>query len=160
MSSTLNKRKCACGQFIATHDNGTLKRHTRPGLLDIMNRNYTPPKRVHCHYSGKFPPAIVRMRFDVNARQDREIKSLEAKAALTAVALKDSTSADEKELFKARLKMLNDAVRFTEAAKYPRTQIMVSHAKEGSRKARKADTRHVSGGQVTSRKRFTVAVAR
>lgn len=83
MSSTLNKRKCACGQFITTHDNGTLKRHTKRDEFltlarsaygtDVLITSPAEPRRVRCPLSGKFPPAIVRMRYDVNRRIDAEI---------------------------------------------------------------------------------------
>lgn len=146
MGSTLNKRKCGCGQFIATHDNGTLKRHTRQSL-PLADR--VKARRVRCQYSGKFPPAIVRMRFDVNNQLDNRI-------ALVTESLKLSKAENNKELIaecQTRLRELN-------AEKYPRTQILLSHKREGTRKAQKMYTRHVSGGQVKNRKRYSVTVMR
>lgn len=134
MGSTLNKRKCGCGQFIATHDNGTLKRHTRQSL-PLADR--VKARRVRCQYSGKFPPAIVRMRFDVNQRIEREVCQVTGTERGTTEFIKGLRS-----------------------KKYPRTQILLSHKREGTRKAQKMYTRHVSGGQVKNRKRYSVTVMR
>lgn len=137
MSSTLNKRKCGCGQFIATHDNGTLKRHTRQSTyLHEFATGKTTVTRVRCHYSGKFPPAIVRMRYDANQRIEREVCHVTGTEKGTPEFIKGLRS-----------------------KKYIRTQILLSHKREGSRKSQKAYTRHVSGGQVKNRKRYAVAVA-
>ena len=142
-----SKRKCGCGQYIITHDNGTLARHTRYNIRATRPEinSGLEPKRIKCQWSGKFPPAVVNMRYDANNRIDRRIQ-------LAQESLKLAKAENNKELIseiQIRLQELN-------TEKYSRTQIMLSHHREGSRKGRKAYTRHVSGGQVTSRKRFSV----
>lgn len=127
---------CHCGQRFIPLANGTMPRHTRPGLLDVMDRTYVPPKRERCHYSGKFPPVTVQTRSIINNSVDRQILDLKG-------------TADNADKLKKLTAMRFNTVQIRD----------VRHVSEGSRKGRREGTRHVQGGTVKSRKRFRVETA-
>lgn len=64
----LKKVQCGCGQFKGQLDNGTMEQHTRHNIVATAReiRMGAAPERVHCLWSGKFPPRVKDMRHQMN----------------------------------------------------------------------------------------------
>lgn len=66
----INLVTCSCGELVETLDNGTMARHTRHNIVARRAEinSGQAPRRVRCRWSGKFPPSVVAMRAQTNAR--------------------------------------------------------------------------------------------
>lgn len=59
-ASVTGRKRCGCGQYKTPLANGTMPRHCAPMRKDKVLTDTRPYKRVHCEYTGKFPPADPR----------------------------------------------------------------------------------------------------